>query len=65
MKVARGGEAARAEMELMVREKIEAANVVGARAMSGALGVTPISAAERTIAFYGKRVRANSRRLGG
>lgn len=64
MKVARGGAAARAEVALMVREKIEAANVVGARAMSGGLGETPIGAAEKTIAFYGKKVRANRRRLG-
>jgi hypothetical protein len=63
MKIAAGGKLAEAETRLMVNEKIEAGAALGAMAMAGKLGVSPESAAGRTIAHYHRKVRANRRRL--
>jgi hypothetical protein len=46
----------------MVSEKIEAGLALQALALNGGLGLTPHSAAIRTIAHYGRKVRANRRR---
>jgi hypothetical protein len=63
MKLAAGGAASGAEAERMVREKIEAGLALQALALSGGLGLTPESAARRTLAHYRRKVRANIRRL--
>jgi hypothetical protein len=61
--VAAGGPAARQEMGRMVSEKVDAALQLQARALTGGLGLTPQSAAGRTLTHYRRKVRANRRRL--
>lgn len=61
--LALGGAEAAAEAELMVAEKLAAAQDWGWALATGALGVRPETIARRTVAHYGKRVRANRRRL--
>jgi hypothetical protein len=51
------------EAQLMVAEKAEAAWELGLALATGGLGVRPETIARRTVAHYGKRVRANRRRL--
>jgi hypothetical protein len=63
MKIAAGGPAGQAEAERMMSEKIEAAMALQAKALTGGLGITPASAAARTLAHYGRKVKANRRRL--
>jgi hypothetical protein len=62
-RLAMGGAAAQAEAQRMVSEKALAAFALGADLASGKLGSTPETIARRTVAHYGKRVRANRRRL--
>jgi hypothetical protein len=56
MKLAKGGQDARKEADLMVSEKITAANRAGARLMKGA-------STDAIIKAYRRKVRANVRRL--
>lgn len=63
LKIAAGGPAAQAETEAMIREKIEATFALQAKAMTGALGLTPAGIAARTLSHYRRKVRANRRRL--
>jgi hypothetical protein len=61
--IALGGAKAQLEAELMVAEKAEAAWDLGLAFATGGLGMRPETVALRTLAHYGKRVRANRRRL--
>ena len=63
LKLAAGGAAAQEETDRMIREKVEAGFSLQAKAMSGALGLTPAAIASRTLAHYRRKVRANRRRL--
>jgi hypothetical protein len=62
-KLALGGTEAAAEAELMVAEKAEAAWELGVALATGALGQRPETIARRSLAHYGRRVRATRRRL--
>ena len=62
-KLALGGAEAELEAQLMVAEKAQAAWDLGIAFATGALGTQPETIARRSIAHYGKRVRANRRRL--
>ncbi len=62
-KIAAGGAAARTEADRTVAEKIEAGLALQALAFTGGLGLTPLSAATKTVAHYRRTVRANRRRL--
>ena len=61
--IALGGAKAQLEAERMVAEKAEAAWDLGMAFATGGLGVRPVTVARRPLAHYGKRVRANRRRL--
>ena len=63
LKLAAGSRAARAEARRMVSEKIEAGVALHARALTGGLGLTAQGAANKTLAHYRRKVRANRRRL--
>ncbi len=63
MKIAAGGAEGEAEAQRMVTEKIDSAFALQALALSGGLGLDPERAAEKTLAHYRKKVRANRRRL--
>jgi hypothetical protein len=63
LRMAAGGVAAEAEVHRMVSEKIEAGLALQALVLTGGLGLTPHTAAVRTMAHYGRKVRANKRRL--
>jgi hypothetical protein len=63
LKIAAGGPAAHQEINRMVSEKVDAALELQARALTGALGLTPQVAAGRTLTHYRRKVRANRRRL--
>jgi hypothetical protein len=63
LKMATGGTDAEAEARRMVREKIEAGLALQVLAATGGLGLTPYTAAVRTMAHYGRKVQANRRRL--
>ena len=65
LKIASGGAAGSAEADRMVREKIQAGMELQAKAMTGALGMTPASVTKKALQHYRKRVRANQRRLIG
>lgn len=58
-----GGRAAAKESERMVAEKIEAGIELAGALASGRVR-SPQGAARKAIGTYGKRVRANRRRLG-
>lgn len=58
-----GGLAATREADRMVREKVEAGYELAGALASGQLR-SPEAAARRAVTVYGKRVRANRRRLG-
>jgi hypothetical protein len=62
-RLALGGAEAQLEAERMVAEKAEAAWDLGLALATGRLGIRPETIASRTLEHYGKRVRANSRRL--
>jgi hypothetical protein len=61
--LALGGAKAQLEAERMVAEKAETAWEVGLALATGGFGMHPETIARRTVAHYGKRVRANRRRL--
>src|SRR5271167_2202674 len=63
MKLALGGKAAATEAQRMVSEKIEASLALQAKALSGGLGTTALSAAAKTLDHYRQKVRANQTRL--
>jgi len=63
LKIAQGDADGVAEARRMVSEKIEAGLDLQALAVTGGLGLTPISASARTLAHYRRKVRANRRRL--
>ena len=63
LKLAAGGEAASAEAERMVSEKLDSALALQTLAMTGGLGFSPAGAASKTLAHYRRKVRANRRRL--
>ncbi len=63
MKIAAGGSAAETEARRMVSEKIDAGLALQAMAFTGGLGLTPESAASKTLAHFRRKVRANRRRL--
>lgn len=63
LKIAAGGPEAAAETERMLTEKVRAAVALQSLALRGGLGVTPTSAASKTIAHYRRKVHANRRRL--
>lgn len=63
LRIAQGGDAARSEAERMVSEKLETGIALSALAISGGLGMTPTTAAARTLAHVRRKVRANRRRL--
>ena len=63
MKMAAGGVAAEAEAQRMVSEKVQAGLALQTLALTGGLGLTPHSAAAKTLAHYRRKVRANRRRL--
>ena len=65
LKIAQGGAAGAAEAERMVQEKMDAAAELQSLALSGGLGLTPASAAKKSVAQYRRKVRANRRRLSG
>ncbi len=62
-KMALGGAEAQLEAQRMVAEKAEAAWELGVALATGALGRRPETIAARTLSHYGKRVRANRKRL--
>lgn len=62
-RIAQGGMAAAVEAQLMITEKIEAALALQALAVGGALGTRPSTVVSRTLKHYGRKVRANRRRL--
>lgn len=62
-RLALGGAAAQREAERMVAEKGEAAFALGLALATGALGLQPETIANRSVAHYRRRVRANQRRL--
>ena len=47
----------------MIGEKIEALGALQVKAMSGAMGMTPVSATRTAVRHYRRKVRANQRRL--
>ena len=62
-KLALGDAEAGQEAQRMIAEKAEAAWELGLAFATGGLGMNPETIARRTVAHYGKRVRANHRRL--
>ncbi|WP_262857556.1 hypothetical protein [Sphingobium sp. RSMS] len=60
-----GNPAAALEAQKMVAEKIEAAALLQWKAMTGALGATPLSVMHASTAHYRKAVGKNRRRLTG
>ncbi len=63
LKLAAGGPGAQAETGRMIGEKIEALGALQVKAMSGAMGMTPVSATRTAVRHYRRKVRANQRRL--
>ena len=63
LKIASGGKGGEAEARRMINEKIEAGLDLQTKALTGGLGLTPQSAATKTLAHYQSKVRANRRRL--
>lgn len=63
LKIAAGGPAAQAEIDLMLSEKIKAALSLPMLAMTGQLGATGPAVAARSLTHLRKTVRANRRRL--
>jgi hypothetical protein len=63
MKMAAGGPAADSEARLMVSEKVATAMSLQAKALTGGLGPAGPGAAQKALAQYRRKVRANRRRL--
>lgn len=62
-RLAAGGAQGEREARLMVAEKVAASASLGRKLASGKGGHTPEALARTTVAHYGRRVRANRRRL--
>ncbi len=58
-----GGTEATSEAQRMIGEKLDAAIGIQMLALTGGLGPTPESAAAKSLSHYGRKVRANRRRL--
>lgn len=63
LKIASGGSAAMTEANLMVTEKVEAAIEAQTRLLTGGFGTSPSGASRAVMRHYGKKVRANRKRL--
>lgn len=63
MKIASGGKAAQVEIDLMIREKIDAAAQLQARLIAMGASATPAASADLTLRHFKKKVSANRRRL--
>ena len=63
LRIAAGGASGAAEARRMVSEKIEAAVAWQTLVLTGGRGVTAPAAAAKTLKHYGRKVRANRRRL--
>ena len=63
MRLAAGGKLAEREARRMVEEKVSAGLALGPALASEGLGASPQKLGARTLAHYGKPVRANRRRL--
>ena len=62
-KIAIGDAEAGREAQLMVAEKVQAALELQASLLTGRLGSTPLSGTQGLLRHYGRKVRANKRRL--
>ncbi|WP_176594498.1 hypothetical protein [Sphingobium sp. EM0848] len=62
-KLMTGDSAAAFEAQRMVAEKIEAVALLNWKAMTGALGTTPLSMMQRSTTHYRQAVDKNRRRL--
>ena len=62
-KIAMGGAAAQRESQLMVSEKLVAMFDLQTAFMTGRAGSTPHAVARSALSHYGRKVRANRRRL--
>jgi hypothetical protein len=62
-KIAKGDAAAAREAHLMVDEKITALTQWNMALFTGTAGNTPRSSARKALSHYGRKVRANRRRL--
>ena len=58
-----GGTEAACEAQRMIEEKLDAAIGIQMLALTGGLGATPMSATAESLRHYGRKVRANRRRL--
>ncbi len=63
LKLAAGGPAARTESRRMVREKVAAAQSLQRLALTGGLGTSVPGAASKALRHYGRKAKANRRRL--
>jgi len=63
LKLAAGGAAAETEAGLMIGEKMRSSWMLGALALTGGLGTSPVGAASKAVSHYRRKVRANRRRL--
>lgn len=63
LKLTAGGRAAKAESRRMLSEKVAAAQAWQWLALTGGLGSSAPTAASKTLRHYGRKVRANRRRL--
>ena len=63
-KIMSGGDVDGRETRLMVAEKLQAAFELQMKAMTGALGTTPLSGSRAVLRHYKGKVAANRRRLG-
>lgn len=63
MLISMGGSAGEREARRMMEEKLTAATSYGARVLSGRAGDTPDVMMRGMVRHYGRRVRANGRRL--
>ena len=63
-KMAAGGDAARAEGQLMVSEKISAAFELQAKLARAPLSTSPLSGTQAALRHYRRKVARNRRRLG-
>ncbi|MGB5078831.1 MAG: hypothetical protein WBO17_15230 [Sphingorhabdus sp.] len=63
LKIAYGGDAGRQEATLMMTEKIESAFDLTTQVASGKLGMTGEEISKNVLKHYGKKIRANKKRL--
>jgi hypothetical protein len=63
LKVIAGGPGGQAESNRMISEKVAGAFELQTLALTGGLGLTPLSLASNTMTHNRRKVRANQRRL--